>query len=186
MSHFDALSWPRRTTRLTLRPATSADEDAVVALFSDEGVTKWLPRQEEATRDRWREGTVIPSTVIVKFEGRVIGTGVVRISDGWAQDEVAEGARDSEAELGWVLSTDSHGRGIGTELASELLNIAFELGARRVFAQCFADNVPSWRIMEKLGMRREAHHVRESLHRDLGWVDGYLYAILRDEYDARA
>jgi RimJ/RimL family protein N-acetyltransferase len=36
--------------------------------------------------------------------------------------------------------------------------------------------------MEKLGMRREALHRQESLHRDLGWVDGVTYAVLRDEW----
>lgn len=36
--------------------------------------------------------------------------------------------------------------------------------------------------MEKLGMRREAHHVRESLHRDGSWRDGFIYAILADDW----
>jgi RimJ/RimL family protein N-acetyltransferase len=64
-----------------------------------------------------------------------------------------------------------------------LLRICFvELGLRRVYAQCFADNAPSWRIMEKLGMRREAHNLRESLHRSGQWLDGMAYAILAEEW----
>ena len=43
----------------------------------------------------------------------------------------------------------------------------------------------SWRIMEKLGMRREQHGVQDSWHADLGWVDGYTYAMLRSEWEAR-
>jgi RimJ/RimL family protein N-acetyltransferase len=58
------------------------------------------------------------------------------------------------------------------------------LRLRRVFATCFADNTGSWRLMEKLGMRREAHNVRDSLHRDRGWLDGYTYALLADEWRA--
>jgi RimJ/RimL family protein N-acetyltransferase len=38
--------------------------------------------------------------------------------------------------------------------------------------------------MEKLGMRQESHGVRDSLHRDLGWVDGVVYALLADEWRA--
>ena len=47
---------------------------------------------------------------------------------------------------------------------------------------CFAANEPSWRLMERVGMRREAHNVKDSLHRDHGWQDGYVYALLADEW----
>ena len=56
------------------------------------------------------------------------------------------------------------------------------LGLRRVIALCFADNEPSWRLMEKVRMRREAHTVQESLHRERGWLDGYAYGLLADEW----
>jgi RimJ/RimL family protein N-acetyltransferase len=39
--------------------------------------------------------------------------------------------------------------------------------------------------MERLGMRREEHSVRDALHRSRGWVDGYGYALLADEWLAR-
>ena len=52
-------------------------------------------------------------------------------------------------------------------------------------ALAFADNAPSLRVMEKVGMRREALMVRESLHRELGWVDGVTYALLADEWVSR-
>jgi RimJ/RimL family protein N-acetyltransferase len=68
----------------------------------------------------------------------------------------------------------------------ELLAIAFDgLGLRRVVANCFADNEPSWRLMERIGMRREAHNVRDSLHRDGEWYDGLTYALLADEWRTR-
>ena len=65
----------------------------------------------------------------------------------------------------------------------ELLAIAFDgLGLRRVIANCFAANEPSWRLMERIGMRREAHTVRDNLHRDGEWYDGLTYALLADEW----
>jgi RimJ/RimL family protein N-acetyltransferase len=51
-----------------------------------------------------------------------------------------------------------------------------------VTANCFADNVASWRLMERVGMRRELHAVRESLHRSGKWLDGLGYALLADEW----
>ena len=62
------------------------------------------------------------------------------------------------------------------------LDLAFgDLGLHRVTAGCFADNVASWRVMEKAGMRREQHGIRDAWHAELGWVDGYTYAVLADE-----
>ena len=90
-----------------------------------------------------------------------------------------------EAEIGWCLSPAHQGHGYVTEAATELVRICFDdLGVRRISAAAFADNVPSLRIMERLGMRQESHGVRDSLHRDLGWVDGVVYALLADEWRA--
>lgn len=75
------------------------------------------------------------------------------------------------------------GRGIATALAREALANAFgRLGLRRVQAGCFADNVASWRVLEKLGMRREQHGVKDSFHAELGWIDGYTYTLLAEEW----
>lgn len=61
--------------------------------------------------------------------------------------------------------------------------LAFDdLGLHRVTAGCFADNTASWRVMEKVGMRREQHGVRDSWHASLGWLDGYTCAILAEEW----
>ena len=46
--------------------------------------------------------------------------------------------------------------------------------------------VASWKVMEKLGMRREEHSVKEAWHGELGWVDGYTYAIVADEWRSEA
>jgi RimJ/RimL family protein N-acetyltransferase len=108
---------------------------------------------------------------------------MVAIEDAWAQAEVAEQARGVQAELGWVLDPAVAGQGLATEAVQAVLRVCFvDLGLRRVTASCFADNVPSWRLMERLGMRRETHAVRESLHRNGEWLDGFGYALLADEW----
>ena len=62
------------------------------------------------------------------------------------------------------------------------LDLAFgALGLHRVTAGCFADNVATWRVMEKAGMRREQHGIQDSWHAELGWLDGFTYAVLADE-----
>ncbi|MGB7818641.1 MAG: GNAT family N-acetyltransferase [Ornithinibacter sp.] len=64
-----------------------------------------------------------------------------------------------------------------------VLTAAFDhLGLRRATAGCNADNPASVRVLEKNGMRREQHGIEDSWHADLGWVDGYRYAILAREW----
>jgi len=60
--------------------------------------------------------------------------------------------------------------------------VGFEvLGLRRIWAECDTRNAGSYGIMEKLGMRREAHLRQDKRSRD-GWRDSYLYAILAEEW----
>ena len=88
-------------------------------------------------------------------------------------------------EIGWVLDPRHHGQGYATEAALALLRHSFEsLGLHRVVATCDPRNRASSRIMEKLGMRREAHFVKDvRLHGE--WRDEYFYAILEEEWGAR-
>ena len=89
----------------------------------------------------------------------------------------------TQSVMGYMLELDFAGRGLGTDLARGLLSAAFDsLELRRVIASCNADNVASARVLEKVGMRREQHGVQDSWHAELGWVDGYQYALLDHEW----
>jgi quercetin dioxygenase-like cupin family protein len=113
----------------------------------------------------------------------IIGDFMLRRQDAWAQSEVAERARDVQAELGWVLDPAYTGNGYATEAVRELLRHCFEdLGVHRVTAGCFLENDASWRLMERVGMRREQHAVRDALHRSGRWLDSLGYAMLADEW----
>ena len=114
---------------------------------------------------------------------QIIGDLMLKREDAWAQTEVADLARGTQAELGWVLDPAYTGRGYATEAVRELLRYCFaDLGVRRVVANCFLDNEASWRLMERVGMRRETHAVRESLHRSGQWLDSLAYAVLAEEW----
>ena len=90
------------------------------------------------------------------------------------------------AEIGWCLDPAYQGRGYAREAVEALIEVCFEaLGLRRVVANCFADNTASWRLMERLGMRREVYNVRDSLHRTGAWLDGVGYALLAEEWRDR-
>lgn len=182
--------WPCRTERLSIRRATAEDVEATWAFRRLEEVSQWLTRAPttiEAYRDAFLDPDRLVATLVVELDGRVIGDLMLRVEDAWAQAEVADRAVGVQAELGWALHPDHAGHGYATEALRELIRICFvDLGLRRVAASCFAANTASWRLMERVGMRREAHTVKESLHRSGEWLDGMDYALLRDEWTQTA
>jgi RimJ/RimL family protein N-acetyltransferase len=108
---------------------------------------------------------------------------MLRCEHAWDQLDVAEQAHDTQAEIGWVLDPDHTGHGYATEAVHELIRYCFrDLGVRRVTANCFLDNDVSWRLMERVGMRRELHAIRASQHRSGRWLDTVGYAILEEEW----
>jgi RimJ/RimL family protein N-acetyltransferase len=182
---FDQISWPRRTARLVLRPAETTDLPAVFAVRSRADVAEWMPNRPTSYED-WLLGmgrTGVERMLVMELDGAVIGDLYVNVEDGWAQSEVKGAGKGAQAEIGWCLSPDHHGQGYVTEATAELVRICFEdLGVRRVVANAFADNLPSVRVMERLGMVCEGRFRSESLHRDRGWIDGITYALLRDDW----
>jgi RimJ/RimL family protein N-acetyltransferase len=186
---FDRISWPVHTQRLTVRPATSADLRTVFEVRTLPEVAQWMPERPTSYPEfvlRFGELGILARTLVMELDGDVIGDLYLHVTDAWAQEDVA-GEAGQEAEIGWCLSPAHQGHGYVTEGAVELVRICFEdLGVRRITAAAFADNVPSLRIMERLGMRQENHGIRDSLHRDLGWIDGVVYALLAEEWPGRS
>ena len=185
-SPLDAVPWPVHTPRLSIRRATPSDTETTWPYRQLETVGEWIsfaPKTLEDYRASFEEPGRLAKTLIIDKDGAVIGDLMLAVQDAWAQVEVAEQARNVQAELGWVLDPRHTGQGYATEAVRGLLAICFDvLHLRRVTANCFADNVASWRLMERVGMRRELHTVRESLHRNGRWLDGLGYALLDDEW----
>lgn len=195
MSSLNDVAWPIRTERLRIRPCTVEDLDAVWEFRRLPEVNRWLGRAP-ATREAFRETYSDPARlgmtlVIVHPDAEtatpaIIGDLMVKVGDGWAQAEVAENAAGTEAELGWVLAPAFTGRGLAAEAVSAVIDLCFgSLGLRRVHAGCFAANEPSWRLMERLGMRREEFSLKTALHRSGEWMDGLNYGLLAEEWAGR-
>lgn len=181
------LDWPVRTDRLELRPARSEDAEAVWPWYREPEVQKWTTTLSTSLEDhqQWWDRS-LASSVVGILDGRIVADGKVSLQDAWSQADMAGQAREQQAELGWVLDPDVQGRGLGTEFAAALLDLAVDgLGVRRVEASCFAENLASRRVMEKIGMRCEGVFVEESLHRSGRWLDGMAFAVLAREHRAR-
>ena len=175
---------PLETPRLILREPREGDFDDIQAYASDPEVVRymnWGPNTHEITRTvldgwlkearRWPRRTVTMA-VEVKAEDRLIG--VVRFGL-W---DPAAGTGD----FGYVFNRAYWNLGLCTEAASAVVDAAFRrMGMRRMLANCDVRNTGSWRVMGKLGMRREALFHHDVMAHD-GWRNSYLYAILADEW----
>jgi RimJ/RimL family protein N-acetyltransferase len=150
--------------------------------MSDPVVTRWLPEGplDEAQAQAFARKHVGRSAravaVIERESDQLVGHMVFHPWFGRATHEI-----------GWAICAGRQRRGYATEAGGALLDFAFgALACHRVVATCQPENVASWRVMEKLGMRREAHF-RQGLYQQTGeWWDEYFYALLADEYFAAA
>ena len=124
------------------------------------------------TRQTWAGAGWLAFAVYHPGDGKVIGEVGVFV----------EKEPKSEGNVGWMLHPDYHGQGYATEAAQTLVGYAFrERHLHRLTSGCDTRNAASWRLMERLGMRREGHF-RQSRWLHGEWQDEYLYALLRDEW----
>lgn len=177
---FDA---PIRGARVTVRPIVDGDFDDIHAYMGRDDVAEYLlepaysiedsrssqPRYAELVRLA-ADGDLI--LLAIEFEGRVIGH----------LDLTAASMLDGLVEVGWRMHPDDHGKGLAAEAAGLLLDLAFgRIGARRAVAHLDPRNTASSRLCERLGMRREAHHVLDMWFKG-AWADTFTYAILKTEW----
>ena len=91
-----------------------------------------------------------------------------------------------QAEIGYNLKRRFWNTGYATEAAKGFLRFGFlGLDLHRIYAKCDDRNIASYRVMEKIGMRREGHMICSEYRRTfgkLGWRSMYHYAILQKEY----
>jgi len=175
------------TERLLLREFLPRDLDRIHAYASDPEVVKfmiWGPNASlEETADnlasRWSRANENPRldydlAIELKDEGMLVGAGGFRIRS----------ERSRSAELGYVLLRSRWGNGYMPEAMQAMLRFGFDdLALHRIWATTDVRNERSRRVIEKLGMRREALLKQDEL-RQGQWTDSYLYALLEEEWRA--
>jgi RimJ/RimL family protein N-acetyltransferase len=161
------------------------DFDAMHAMRSDAEVVRYLYGEvlsPEETRNllaqkvaspAWtREGDWLTVAAVERASGVTVGDVSLR----WV------GERDRTAEIGFIFDPRHQGKGFATEAARALLDWAFgPAGLHRVIGRTEARNTASARVLEKLGMRLEAHFVENEWVKN-EWQSELLYAVLDREW----
>jgi len=142
----------------------------------DRAETEQLLQRWISSAQMAQEGERIVLAVAPRAGGPLIG----EVTLMWRSQEHRQG------ELGYVFHPDHHGQGYATEASAAMLALGFkEFGFHRIFARCDARNTGSYKLMERLGMRREAHLIENELFKG-EWSDELHYAILQSEWASLA
>ncbi|MFD1715350.1 GNAT family N-acetyltransferase [Amnibacterium flavum] len=175
------------TERLTLRPVETTDRAALLAYRSLPEVCRYLPFPPMDAAEVDRRITEQWSTTVLAAPGDARTLAIVETSSGRLVGDVVlfwSAGAERQGEIGYVLSPEATGRGYATEAAVAMLAVAFDsLGLHRVIGRLDPRNTASARVLERLGMRREADFV-EDFFADGEWSDTAVYAILDREWRA--
>ena len=88
--------------------------------------------------------------------------------------------------MGYIINANFQRKGYAAEVLVAVIRQAFRTGVHRIYAECDPQNERSWRLLEKVGFKREAHF-RKNLyfHQDSEgnpiWKDTYVYALLNEK-----
>lgn len=168
--------------RLTLKVTTMADAAWLQSVYSQPAVGRFLPTgpwtsevgDAEVLKRVARTGLDSEEaalSLVARFEGRPVAELILWLTD--------RGHR--VASIGWVGDPEYAGRGFVGEAAAAVLDYAFtEARIHRVAATIDPRNAPSFRLAERLGMRREAH-LRENAFLSSEWCDSLIYGMLASD-----
>jgi RimJ/RimL family protein N-acetyltransferase len=172
------------TPRLVLREFKESDWVDARAWDSDPEVARWQSsdHSDEAQSRRYIEQSMETARatprriyelgISVKPDPRLIG----RLAFNLDRPEHAD------ATAWFVIRRDQWGKGYVTEAVRALIDFAFtKVGVQRIWADCDPRNTGSWRVMEKVGMRREGHLVKNWWLKG-EWCDSYIYAVRVEEW----
>ncbi len=172
-----------RTRRLTLRRVRLEDADDVFSFACEDIWMRLLPeaRQPYQRRDaeRWVARRFLADwptepTWAIEIDGRMVGWVGLNIEPEHAQ-----------AELGYAMRPDLRGQGLATEAVRAVVDRVFlDSPLGKVWARVDTPNAASIRVLEKLGLQREAV-MRRCLERHGELIDLAVYVLLRTEWTPR-
>ena len=173
------------TERLILRPFNLVDAPRVRQLAGDREIaatTAIIPHPYpdcEAERwiathaQKWNDGTGVDFAIVRRADNLLVG------AIGWMLKP-----EHQRAEVGYWIGHEYWGHGYATEALKAVIDHAFSLGILRIFAEHFAHNSASGRVMRKAGMKHEGTLRQHMIKWDQP-VDCEVYGILSSEFTSR-
>jgi ribosomal-protein-alanine N-acetyltransferase len=149
------------TPRLVLSAPTAADAEVVFRRYaSDDDVTTylgWPKHRTVADTERflafsavqWEREGAGPYLIWARADGQLLGSTGLGLEPG------------GQAITGYVLATDAWGKGYATEALTAMVEVATDIGVRRLYGLCHPQHRASWRVLEKCGFERDPNWNRQ-------------------------
>jgi RimJ/RimL family protein N-acetyltransferase len=180
--------YPIETERLRLRPFRGADLPAMLSIYRLPEVLRYLYVGEQSVDEIAATLEERKSKTALKTEGDKLILAVELKETGQCIGEVVLvwlSAKHKSAEIGFIIHPNFHGKGYAAEAIRPLIDFAFSrMDIHRIIGRCDGRNTASARLMEKLGMRREAHLVENEFVKG-EWTDELVFALLQREWQAK-
>jgi RimJ/RimL family protein N-acetyltransferase len=174
---------PIETTRLLLRPLSDRDAEGLHAAYGDpEAMRFWnMPASVDVLQTAARIGRSLSAPpafhacwcLVRKSDDAILGMINYHHRESW----------NRRLELGWILAPAHHGKGLMSEAARAVLAHCFEaMDCHRVEALIEAENLPSIKLAESLGMRCESGLLRDRLLVEGVFRSAMMFGLLKPEW----
>jgi RimJ/RimL family protein N-acetyltransferase len=171
--------------RLILRRFRLSDLEPFLAYLNDPEVARyqsWESYTEEAAREVIEKQRGIAPGLLGAWFTFALELKETRVLIGHVALKMLD---DAQAEIGFTLSSQAQGKGLGLEAVTRVLDYSFtKLKLHRVIAIADCENDKSVSLLSRLGLRREGHFIQNIWFKGR-WGSEYAYAILRDEWLGR-
>jgi ribosomal protein S18 acetylase RimI-like enzyme len=166
---------PRQGPAITVREATLADVDAIVAILVEvAGEGRWIgteaPVDTERRRRRMADDVEGDDAIVLVAEagGTPVGQLGLRL------------APYGVADLGMAVAAGWRGRGVGTALLAEAVARARKAGAHKIALQVWPHNAAALALYERFGFRREGYLTRHYRRRSGELWDAIIMGLPLD------
>jgi ribosomal-protein-alanine N-acetyltransferase len=171
------------TERLVLREITQDDWRALLAIESRPEQVRY--QSFEAHTEETVRAYIAAVIADARAEPRLVFDLAISRGGGELLGRVGFRRDASDPRVGEIwfnVAPELTGQGLATEATNAIITFAFrELGMHRMWGDCDPRNPASARVMERLGMRREGHHVQNVFLKG-EWCDSLIYAVLASEW----
>ena len=166
------------TDRLILRKYKDSDLNDLFDYLSNPRVVEFEPykpmtMEEVKNNLKWRISTDEMIAVELKSNQKMIGN-------------IYLGKRDFDSlEIGFVFNESYWKNGYAQESCEKLIELAFNNGIHRIFAECDPNNKNSWCLLEKMNFTREGYlkknvyFFKDDKNKPI-WKDTFIYSKLNN------
>lgn len=168
-----------QTERLILRRFRASDFEDLYEYLSDPETVKYEPYKPMTAEEvrhtlEWRIESEEMIAVELKLTHKMIGN-------------IYIGKRDfNSLELGYIFNRNYWGNGYAAESCTAITKLSFSEGVHRIYAECDPNNKKSWKLLENIGFKKEAHlkqnifFLKDENDNPI-WKDTYIYAKLNTD-----